>query len=259
MFAEATLKGIVHERIWRYDNTTYFWLKVDGPNETGGVFTVALPKSVSRSMPRRLQLGQFVSVAAMPQLSEMTETLAAFLESAAGEPPHLNGFDTGQVRVHRLQTNFVAKAIFILSEKEPPVAAATLEGVVDQRIWMHDDMLHFRMRVTRWGDVTDSGKTESNFFTVVVPRGPTKAMPQRLVAGDRATVEAQIQQREHPETLATFLSNAEGDKPELGDYDATQLSVTRTKIDFIVKTMIVRPKVENDAPDSAKPEPAASA
>jgi hypothetical protein len=53
MFAEATLKGLVDERIWRYDNTTYFRLKVAGRAcEASGLFTVALPKNVSRSMPR---------------------------------------------------------------------------------------------------------------------------------------------------------------------------------------------------------------
>jgi hypothetical protein len=53
MFAEATLKGLVDERIWRYDNTTYFQLKVAGRSREGGdLFTVARPKNVSRSMPR---------------------------------------------------------------------------------------------------------------------------------------------------------------------------------------------------------------
>jgi hypothetical protein len=69
-------------------------------------------------------------------------------------------------------------------------------------------------------------------------------MPQRLETGDRAVVEATLQQREHTETLATFLINAVGDKPDLGDYDATQLRVPRTKIDFVVTTMIIRPAVE---------------
>ena len=59
MFAEATLKGLVDERIWRYDNTTYFRLKVAGARHAkrDGLFTVALPKNVSRSMPRPLRAG----------------------------------------------------------------------------------------------------------------------------------------------------------------------------------------------------------
>ena len=53
MFAEATLQGLVDERIWRYDNTTYFRLQVAGRSrEADDLFTVALPKNVSRSMPR---------------------------------------------------------------------------------------------------------------------------------------------------------------------------------------------------------------
>lgn len=250
MFAEAILIGTVDERIWRYDNTTFFRLKVDSARDAGGLFTVALPKNVSRSMPRTLRPGQFVSVSAMPRLRELTETLATFLKNASGEPPQLNGFDTGQVRVRRLQTDFVARAIFILEDPEPTQAAATLSGVVDQRIWTHDDMLHFRLRVLHRPDTTDSGKTENSFFTVVVPRSTTKSMPQRLEPGDRVVVEASIQQREHPETLATFLSNASGKKPELGDYDAARLSVQRTKVDFFIKTMIVRPKAEVDEPES---------
>jgi hypothetical protein len=72
----------------------------------------------------------------------------------------------------------------------------------------------------------------------------TKSLPRRIEAGDRALVEATLQQREHEETLATFLGHAVGDRPDLGDYDATQLRVQRPKIDFIVKTMIVRPTAE---------------
>lgn len=248
MFAEATLKGLVDERIWRYDNTTYFRLKVAGRSrEAGDLFTVALPKNVSRSMPRPLRAGAFVSVSAMPRLRETDETLATFLKNASGEPPQLSGYDATQLHVHRLQTDFVAKAIFILDEGEAMQAAASLSGVVDQRIWMYEDMLHFRLRVLHRPEDTDTGKAENSFFTVVVPRSVTKSLPQRIEAGDRALVEATLQQREHTETLATFLSNAVGDKPDLGDYDATQMRVQRTKIDFVVKTMIVRPAGETDA------------
>ena len=105
-------------------------------------------------------------------------------------------------------------------------------------------MLHFRLRVVHRPEDTETGKPQTSFFTVVVPRGVTKSLPQRIVAGDRVLVEAALQQREHAETLATFLGNAAGNKPDLGDYDATQLCVARTKIDFVVKTMIVRPVVE---------------
>ncbi len=245
MFAEATLKGIVDERIWRYDNTTYFRLKVEArPREAGGLFTIALPKNVSRSMPRPLRAGLFVSVSAMPRLREMDETLATFIKNATGAPPPLNGYDATQLHAHRLQTDFVAKAIFILDAPEAVQAAATLSGVVDQRIWMYEDMLHFRLRVLHRPEDTDTGKPQISFFTVVVPRSVTKSLPRRIEAGDRALVEATLQQREHEETLATFLGNAVGDRPDLGDYDATQLRVPRTKIDFIVKTMIVRPTAE---------------
>ena len=104
MFAEATLKGLVDERIWRYDNTTYFRLKVAGRSrEASGLFTVALPKNVSRSMPRQLRAGVFVSVSAMPRLRETDETLATFLKNARGEPPQLSGYDATQLHVHRLQ------------------------------------------------------------------------------------------------------------------------------------------------------------
>jgi len=246
MFAEATLKGVVDERIWRYDNATFFRLKVSARSrhQADSLFTVALPKNVSRSMPRSLRPGISVSVSTMPRLREMDETLATFIKNAAGEPPQLNGFDATQLHVRRLQTDFVAKAIFILDEPDAAQATATLSGIVDQRIWIYEDMLHFRLRVLHRPEDTDTGRPEMSFFTIVVPRGTTKAMPQRLEAGDRAVVEATLQQREHTETLATFLSNAVGDKPDLGDYDATQLRVPRTKIDFVVTTMIVRPAVE---------------
>ncbi len=85
MFAEATLKGIVDERIWRYDNATYFRLEVAArPRKAGEPVHWTLPKNVLRSMPHPSRADPFVSVSAMPRLREMDESLATFIKNAVG-------------------------------------------------------------------------------------------------------------------------------------------------------------------------------
>jgi hypothetical protein len=248
MFAEVSLQGAIVQRVWRYDDTIRFYLSTrratdgaaDDPAQT---HLIDVPMGVTRALPiGRLTVGMNIYVQARLIHRERVETLAHFLKQATGPRLDTSGVAVQQVRNNRTQTQLIAQSIVIRRpgrESGDPYAEANLLGRISDRIWRHDDQLHFRLLVKQ--DQGDQAAPDHlDYFTIMLPISVTRLLPLPLQPGMLVAVQATPIVREHPETLTTFLrTSADRDlfpRPEQAD----EIMVTRRKVDFLAKMIMIR-------------------
>lgn len=249
MFAEVSLRGQIVDRVWRYGDSLRFFLStrralpgaVPDPAQT---HLIDVPIGVTRALAvGRLTVGMNVYVQARLVQHERVETLAQFLKQATG--PKLDTREivaVHQVRNHRTQTEMLAQSIVVGRrgrDADRPYAEANLRGRIADRIWTHDNQLHFRLLVNQESS-EHAAPNHLDFFTIILPTQVTRLLPMKIQPGMLVSVQAIPVTRDHTETLATFLRTS----PDGGLFPAPptagQIVVQRRKVDFLAKMVVIR-------------------
>ena len=177
MFAEVSLQGQIVQRVWRYGDSLRFYLSTrhalpGAAPDPAQTHLIDVPIGVTRALAvGRLTVGMNLHVQARLIHRESVETLAQFLKRAAGPKLDTHSLAAQQVRNHRTQTDLIAQSIIIRRPgrgAERPYAEANLLGRISDRIWRHDDQLHFRLLVKQdQGDVITAGQEGACFGCAV--------------------------------------------------------------------------------------------
>lgn len=139
-FAEATFEGFVTRKIWVYDDQLRFRLAVpsrnDGPAAKGPrethFCTIVMPRSMSKSLPVRLEPGMLVRVVTQSISREYIETLERFLKYAEGDLPELAKSNAKAVTLRRIRTEFIARTLVIRERSVDEQAAGEVSATDDR-------------------------------------------------------------------------------------------------------------------------------
>jgi hypothetical protein len=108
------------------------------------------------------------------------------------------------------------------------------EGYVTKKVWQHSGDTFFRLAVYRDPDRTrkEAGRQaaderdQPDYVTVRVPAALT-TLPVEFQSGQRVQVHGWLESREFDYTLAEFLADAQGPKPEVDPGLAGQVAAHR--------------------------------
>ena len=248
MFAEVSLQGQIVQRVWRYGDSLRFYLSTrhalpGAAPDPAQTHLIDVPIGVTRALAvGRLTVGMNLHVQARLIHRESVETLAQFLKRAAGPKLDTHSLAAQQVRNHRTQTDLLAQSIIIRRPgrgTERPYAEANLLGRISDRIWRHDDQLHFRLLVKQdQGDEAEPNHLD--FFTILLPIQVTRLLPMPVQPGMLVSVQATPIVREHAETLTTFLRTSSDKDLFQCPANSDEIAVSRRKVDFLAKMIVIR-------------------
>jgi hypothetical protein len=109
------------------------------------------------------------------------------------------------------------------------------EGYVTRRQWTYSGDTFFRLAVYRDPDrprkeadrQDPNERDRPDYVTIRVPATLLAGLPVQFQAGQRVQVHGWLESREYDYTLAEFLDDAQGPKPEVGEAQAGQVVAHR--------------------------------
>lgn len=127
-----------------------------------------------------------------------------------------------------------------------------IEGFVTKRIWRHSGDLFIRIANYRDPDRprkesrhdSPNKRDQPDYVTIRVPAALT-TLPVEFQSGQRVQVDGWLESREFDYTLAEFLKDAQGDKPEIDPEQAKQLSAHRGTTWIVATRILTLPERDN--------------
>lgn len=129
---------------------------------------------------------------------------------------------------------------------------AHVEGFVTRRIWQINGDMFFRLAVYRDPDrprkeaerEAPDERDKPDYITIRVPAVLTTP-PVKFRPGQRLQIHGWLESREFDYTLAEFLGNAQGPKPEVTEEQMCNVTAHRTTTWMTAERIVLLPRKNN--------------